>query len=170
MSESRFEPAPSNVSKQVADVLNDAFPHLIGCVMDVVFDMKQRKVDGGFLLGRMAKATGLIKYYSEDNMNPQGVDYIMFLDGKTFVALDEDIQIALIRHELQHCLYDPDSENDPYKLRGHEVTDFYEEIEFNKGNPRWAETAGIVCEAIHDKEKEDAKAAKKEAKMAKKRN
>ena len=149
---SRFEEAPSQVKAQVDQVIEDAFPHLLGAVMDVIYDTEKRKSNNGFILGRMSKPSNLIKYYTGDNINPEGVDYIMFLDSQVYVNLEEMDQVRLIRHELQHCLVviDEKSGETKYKLRDHDVTDFIDEIEFNKKDSRWLERAALVAESTHD--------------------
>jgi hypothetical protein len=50
-----------------------------------------------------------------------------------------------------------ENEKDPFKLRPHEVEDFFEEIDLNASDPRWSERVATMAEALYDQEKEDKK-------------
>ena len=157
---SRYEEAPSQVVNQVQTVINSSFPAVRNANISVVFDTKKRSSGGKFVLGRMMRPNDLIRFLTESNLKPEGVDYVLFLDKLTYEAISEDDQVRIIRHELQHCDVDPENEKDPFRLRDHEITDFYDEIKYNEKDPRWLERVGLVAASVHEKDKEDEKAAK----------
>ncbi len=61
----------------------------------------------------------------------------------------------LIRHELRHAVFDIESESNPFKIQDHTVSDFYEELEYNKDDPRWREKLCTLVNDIYEQQKED---------------
>ena len=51
-----------------------------------------------------------------------------------------------------------ESESNPYKLLDHSITDFYEEVELNKDDPRWRERVATVVADIYEQQAEERKA------------
>ena len=154
---SRYEEVPSQVSDLVKTVMHESFPSLRNANIHVLFDCKKRMSGGKFCLGRMMRPNDLIRFFTETNLNPDGVDYVMFLDKMVFEAISNDDKIRIIRHEFQHCEVDSENEKDPFKLRDHEITDFYDEIEHNKNDPRWLERVAIVAASLYEREKDSEK-------------
>lgn len=146
---SRFESVPEDVQEFVERIKNDAFPQLVNASVLVLFDTKKRKSGGNYVLGRMTKSNDLIKHLTED-LSDDGVDYIIYLDQAVWNEIEEADKVRLVRHELCHCEFDIDSRANPYKIRDHEVQDFYSEIEFNREDPRWFERLGLVAQSIHE--------------------
>jgi len=161
MPESRFEDAPSQVITVVETVKDKWFPELDGARIKVVFDLKKRTSGDKLILGRIVKANGLTRFLTiEEAESSDGFDYFLFLDKKIWEVMEVEDQIRLVRHELRHTNVDVEKENDPFKLRPHDIEDFYDEIELNKDDPRWAERVVTVAEAIYEAEKEEKKAQK----------
>lgn len=155
MTEKRYEDAPHNILEMVDEIRDSDFPYLEGANIKVVIDSKIRKSKGSVVLGRMKKANAVEKYLSED-ANGVEIDYVMFLDGMLIDNCD-DIDIRrVISHELQHCDYNSEAD-DPYKIKGHEIEDFYDEIEKNAEDPRWKERASTIVIAKYEQEKEARK-------------
>ncbi len=144
----RFEDADSATVSMVLAVVADTFPQLLNANISVVFDGKKRMKAGQYTLGRMKKTNETERLLSATNMMEDGFDYILFLDRVVFTAASDIDKVRLIRHELQHCGVDMEKDN-PYGIKDHEVTDFYEEIEFNKDDPRWGERLATIAESIY---------------------
>lgn len=147
----RFEDVPDNVVEQMNRIKRDVFPELSGARIKVLYDLKKRMSGGKIVLGRMQKTNDLLRHLTiDDANNEEGFDYIMYIDKTAFENIEESDRIRLIRHELQHCEVDLDSNSNPYKIRDHEISDFYDEIEYNKDDPRWAERCVAVAESIYE--------------------
>ena len=149
----RFEDA----SKETVDLVNvvrkEIFPELASANIKVLYDIKKRMSGGKMVLGRMQKTNDLLRHLTiEDAKDEEGFDYILYLCKAVYDNVDEGDRVRLIRHELQHCDVDLDSNTNPYKLRGHEISDFYDEIEYNKNDPRWAERCVAVAESIYEED------------------
>jgi len=149
----RFEDAPDNVVNLMNKIIDDGFPELGRAVIKVLYDTKKRASGGKIVLGRIQKSNDLIKHLTiEETRITDGIDYILYIDKNVFENIEEKDRVRLIRHELQHCNVDFDARNTPYSLRDHEISDFYQEIELNSDDPRWAERCAAVAESIYDRE------------------
>ena len=136
----RFEDVTENVMELVNEVRKEVFSELRSAKIKVLYDTKKRLGGGKMVLGRMQRTNDLLKHLTvEESGDEEGYDYILYLDKAVFENVEKPDQVRLIRHELQHCVVDLDANTNPYKIRGHEISDFYDEIEYNKEDPRWAE-------------------------------
>jgi hypothetical protein len=48
-----------------------------------------------------------------------------------------------------------------HRLIDHSITDFYEEVDLNKDDPRWRERIATITADIYEQRKEDAKLRKR---------
>lgn len=147
------------VSEKVMDMLRELrakyFPELRNAKIKALFDLKKRKSGGRLVLARILKTNDLIRHLTKDEVEAiEGYDYIITLDKLCWDNIDEADRTRILRHELRHAFFDIESENDPYKLVTHSISDFYEEVELNKDDPRWRERVGMLVEDIYAQEKE----------------
>ena len=150
---SRFEEATTEVINKVQEVMRAKFPSLVGCNIEVVMDTKKRKSGGKHVLVKLDKTTPIIRHISADNTNPEGVDYILYIDKTVYNEMNEQDRERVIAHGLYHA--DCDFEKDiPYGVRKPTVQTFYEEIADNSDDPRWAERLDLMAEGIHEREDE----------------
>jgi len=99
----------------------------------------------------MQKTNDLLRHLTSDEANTEdGYDYILYIDKVTYDNIDFEDKVRLIRHQFSHCEVDMDSNSSPYKLKGHETEDFYNEIEYNKEDPRWMERCTEVAASIYE--------------------
>jgi len=155
--ELRFEQA----SQKAHDLLSQArrdiqFNQLVNANILVVMDLKKRTHGGKLVPASLSKTGDLERFLSiDDTLSDDGYDYILRIDKALWESpiTDED-RIRLIRHELCHAEVDIEADN-PYKLKGHEIEDFYSEIKRNEDDPRWMDRLGGVLESIYSKDKED---------------
>jgi len=158
MSRARFEDAPLQVSAEVEKVKEKWFPELEGARIKVVFDLKKKVSGDKIVLAKIMKANDLTRFLTIDESgSTEGFDYFIFIDKKVFEIMSDIDKVRLIRHELRHTLVDVENEKDSFKLRPHEVEDFFEEIDLNASDPRWGERVATMAEALYDQEKEDKK-------------
>jgi len=149
----RFEDVTDDVIELLSEVRNEAFPELRNAKIKVLFDTKKRKLGGDLVIGRMTKTNDLIRHLtSEESGEPTGYDYIMYVDKAAYENVEKVDKVRILRHELQHCDVDLDSNTNPYKLRPHEISDFHDEIEFNRDDPRWAERVAAVAESVYSRD------------------
>jgi hypothetical protein len=147
------------VSEKVVDMLKELrvkyFPELRNAKIKALFDLKKRKSGGRLVLARILKTNDLIRHLTKDEVEAiEGYDYIITLDKLCWDSIDDADRTRILRHELRHAFFDIESENDPYKLVTHSISDFYEEVELNKDDPRWRERVGMLVEDIYAQEKE----------------
>ncbi len=150
---SRFEDATQDVIDMVDKVKREAFAHLLNAKIKILMDTKKRKSGGKYVLGRIKKTNDELKALALNEFD-QPYDYILFLDNVVFNAIDEFDKIRIIRHELQHCEVDIENADNPYKIRGHEVEDFHDEIIYNKDDPRWGERIVVIADSIYENDDE----------------
>lgn len=147
---SNFEEVPESVIKMMDDEITNNFSTIVNARIKILYNMKKKTSQGALVFGTMSKATPILNYLtSSSDSADDGYNYIMFLDGNVFPAIDVADQKRIIRHELNHIFIDLDAKN-PYKIVGHEINDFYKEIEYNKDEPRWLERVTAVAEQVYD--------------------
>jgi hypothetical protein len=150
---SRFEDVTQEVDDFVKTVRKEYFRELASANIKILYDTKKRNSGGKMVLGRMQKTNDLLRHLTvEDSNDTEGYDYIMYLDKAVFENVEDEDKVRLIRHEFQHCEVDMDANSNPYKLRGHELEDFYDEIELNRDDARWAERCVEVGLSVYDME------------------
>jgi hypothetical protein len=148
---SRFTDVTQDVKDMVRAVRAEHFPELRNAEILVLFDKKKRMSGGALVLGRIQKTNDLIKKLSDEVVD-EGYDYIMYLDKKMWESSAEMDRERVIRHEFRHCFVDLDARGTPYKLIGHTIEDFYEEVELNDDDPRWRLRLGEITYAAYDME------------------
>lgn len=151
---SRYEDVSEGLITQAQDIINRYFPELINAKIKILFDLKRRKYQGTTTFARISSANDLVRHFTADEINSEGVDYVLYLDKNIWENIEEPDRIRIIRHELQHCQVDPEAK-EPYKTRKHELEDFYDEIEFNKDDPRWKERVFVIAESVYDSKKDE---------------
>jgi len=107
------------------------------------------------VLARIIKTNDLMRHLTKNGGDAiEGYDYIITLDNKCWENITDLDSVKILRHELRHTFFDIESEDNPYKLLNHSISDFYEEVELNKNDPRWRERVATLTEDIYEQEKE----------------
>jgi hypothetical protein len=154
----RYEEVTGDVEDILHEVLTAHFPELRNAKIILLFDLKKRTSGGRVVLGRIMKTNDLLRHLTRDDaIAIDGVDYIVTLDKQGWDAIGREDKVRVLRHELRHTYYDIESEDSPYKLVDHSITDFYEEVDLNKDDPRWRERVATVVADIYEQQKEDRK-------------
>jgi len=151
----KFEDVTEDVKKLMNDIIKSDFPTLANAKIKMLFLMNKKTSGGNMILGSMNKATPRENYLTS-NDGEDGVNYIMILDGNIFHSLDQEAKKRIIRHELNHAHIDLDAK-DPYKIVGHEIEDFFKEVEYNKDEPRWKDRVFAIAEQIYEDMEEQKK-------------
>jgi hypothetical protein len=151
----RYEEVNDEVVAMLREIKSEHFPELKNAKIKVLFDLKKRKSGGLMVLGRIMKTNDLLRHLTIDEAGTiEGYDYIVTLDKLCWDNITRADKERLIRHELRHTVFDIEAEANAYKLQDHTISDFYEELEFNKDDPRWRERLSTVVEDIYEQEKE----------------
>jgi hypothetical protein len=154
----RYEEPTEEVKKLLREIQAKHFPELKNAKIITLFDVKKRTSGGRIVLGRIMKTNDLLRHLTKDEaVAMEGYDYIVALDKEGWNAIGDADRVRVLRHELRHAYYDIDSDSNPYRLLDHSITDFYEEVELNKDDPRWRERVAAVVEDIYEQKKEDRK-------------
>ena len=150
---SRFEEVDENVNDLLHEVRAEFFPELRQAKIKCLYDLKKRMSCGKIVLARIMKANDLIKCLTATDGNE--LDYIIMIDKVAWENVERADRIKLLRHELRHSDYDPETEKNPYKLRDHDIEDFIVEVELNSEDPRWATRVTALVETIYEQRKDD---------------
>ena len=165
----RYVEVTDDVRKLLSKVLAHHFGELKNAKIMALFDQKKRMSGGHIVLGHIMKTNDLIRHLTkEDASSAEGYDYIITIDKKGWEALDEKDRVRLLRHELRHTYFDIDAEENPYKLIDHSISDFYEEVELNKDDPKWRQRAATMVADIYEQEKEEAREKRMKRKKGRK--
>jgi hypothetical protein len=138
------------------DVMEKKFPGYQNLKFKLIFDTKKRVKSGKVLLASIELASEKIKFFSKDKVAVEGYDYILIVDRKAWELASPKDKPRLIAHEFKHVFID---EKGSPKLVGHEIEDFYSEIENNKDDPEWARKLATLTLDVYDQEKALAKQA-----------
>lgn len=155
----RYETVTDDVNKLIKQIIEGHFPELAGAKILPIFDSKKKMSKGKFVLAQIKKTNELEKYLALDDAGDlDEFDYFIFINKVAWDIADEQDKIRIIRHEFRHTSVDNDSDK-PYKLRGHTVEDFYEEIRLNRDKPKWGEELAMRAMNSYgeDSDSEEAK-------------
>lgn len=163
----RYEETPEHVFKLFKEIQTTYFPELRNAKISILYDLKKSSKGGKVQLGCIKRPNDLIRHFSKDEaIAIEGYDYIIILDKVCFENVSERDRERILRHELRHTYFDIDTEDNPYRLVDHDITDFYAEIELNKDDPRWGQRCAALTADIYEQMKEAAKDNRKRKKKA----
>ena len=152
----RYEEVTEDVWQMLREVKAKHFGELKNAKIILLFDLKKRQSGGRMVLGRIMKTNDLLRHLTKDEaVAVEGYDYIITLDKIGWGSISEADKLRILRHELRHAYFDVESENNPYKLLEHSITDFYEEVELNKDDPRWRERVATIVADIYQQRREE---------------
>lgn len=154
----RYEEVDNSVISALTNVRRRLFPELVNAKIKPLFDLKKRVSGGAVVLARIMLPNELIRHFTADEREgiEDGYDYIIVLDKIAWQSAGDTDRERLLRHELRHTFVDIEADS-PFKLVDHDVSDFYEEMELNRDDPRWKERVASLTETIYDQMKDEAK-------------
>jgi len=151
----RYDDVTQEENDLLREIRAEYCPELRNANIKMLFDLKKRQYDGKIVLGRIQKANDLVKYFTQNEEDEAGVDYIIFLDKICWDAIQRSDKIKLLRHELRHAFFDADSEKTPYKLLPHDIEDFAEEVHLNQDDVSWRLRVAELTAAIYDQKADE---------------
>lgn len=153
----RYEDCDESLVQVFMEVLENKFPLYQNLNFKLIFDTKKRTKGGKIVLSSIEPATEKIKFFSRDNVAVEGYDYVLTQDKKAWELASDKDKRRMICHEFRHVFLD-DKGN--CKTVGHEIEDFYAEIEANQDDPEWGRKLAMLVSDVYDQEKDLAKQAK----------
>lgn len=147
----RFSECGDDVKEVLARVINDRFPSYGMLKFKLLFDHKKRASKGTIVLASIEVPSPKLRFLTIDDVAEEGYDYIVIIDKKAWdVASDVD-KIRIVSHELRHVYID---EKGAAKTVGHEISDFYREIELNRDDPEWSRKLTNLVALMYEQEKD----------------
>lgn len=153
----RYEEADESLVSVFSKVLDSRFAQYGYLNFKLVYDLKRRTKNGNLIMASIELASPKIKFFSQDKKAEEGYDYVLFVDKCAWVLASEKDRERLISHELRHVFID---EFGRPKIVGHELEDFYAEIELNRDDPEWGRKLSILVMDVYEQEKENTKPKK----------
>ena len=154
----RYIDCNENLVEVFMEVLEQRFPSFVNLNFKLLFDTKRRVRAGKCVLASIEATNAKIKFFSKDNIALDGYDFVIIVDLKVWELAQKVDKVRILSHELRHVFI---TEKGAPVLMGHEVEDFYQELELNHDDPAWKRNLAIQLEAIYDQEKEMKKKPKK---------
>jgi hypothetical protein len=150
MPEIRYEEADESLTEVFLNVLEKNFPFYQNFKFKLLFDLKKRVSQGKLVLASIELPGPKLKFFSRDKIATDGYDFIIIFDKKAWELSSELVKTKVMKHELRHIEI---SEDGSTKLVGHEIEDFYAEIEANKDDPEWRRKLVVLVSDVYEQER-----------------
>ncbi len=147
----RYEDANESLVELYLKVAEERFQTIANLNIKLMFDTKRRVSMGKLRLATVEIANEKIKYFTRNEIELEGVDYIVIVDKKAWELASEKDRIRLISHELRHVFVD---ETGKHKLLPHDIEDFASEVKLNIDDPDWANKLATLVVDVYEQEKD----------------
>lgn len=148
----RYEDASENLVEVYLQVAEERFPTTCANLnIKLMFDTKRRVRQGKLILASIEIASEKIKYFTKNDVNVDGVDYVLTVDRKAWELANVNDKVRLLSHELRHVYVDEEGRR---KLIPHDIEDFVVEVKLNTDDPDWATKLVTLVADIYEQEKE----------------
>ena len=141
-------------------------PDLYGAQIRYVFRSKAVKNRGRHVLGKARKVTNLAAYLALGGMEepepdePPSPFFVIEIAYDTWELLTHDQRLALVDHELCHCVIDEDTERrDNLGLRGHDLEEFAAVVQ---RHGLWKPDVKYFAQVLRERELQEESAQEKE--------
>lgn len=113
-------------------LVDDHHGHLIGYPLRIVFRSKSRRLRGSLTYGTAEIVSGRFAFFvmTEDEKGMDGQDkgskmFWIEIAEDLWEELSPNQRLALVDHELMHCVIEEDEEGTPYMdIRPHDIEEF----------------------------------------------
>lgn len=148
MFNNRYEPADPLYYRMVNKLVQKYFSEAEDAEFLLLMDSKKVTKSGRLVFARIKKANEEIRTLTATDDNPDGVDYVIYMDKTLFTLIDTKDKRRILFHELKHMrIKETPQETDRRKIFnvvGHEFEGFHDELWYNKDDPHWQERVGTV--------------------------
>lgn len=148
---SRYVDATEEVYNVFYDVVEESFPGYIPIMFKIVMDTKKRISKGKLVMASIELLNDKTRFLTTSDDVPEGYDFLLILDDVVWKYASDKDRRRIISHELNHVFVD---EKGKYKIVGHDIEDFIEEIKKNADDPEWAKNLTLVAMAAYDQKDE----------------
>jgi hypothetical protein len=148
----RYEDANESLVEVYLKIAEERFPNTCANLnIKLMFDTKRRVSRGKLILASVEIASEKIKYFTKNEVELDGVDYILIVDKKAWELANEKDKTRLVSHELRHVFVD---ETGKRKLLPHDIEDFAAEVKLNVDDPDWGNNLATLVIDVYEQEKE----------------
>jgi len=147
----RYEDANESLVELYLKIAEERFQTIANLNIKLMFDTKRRVSMGKLRLATVEIANEKIKYFTRNEVELEGVDYIVIVDKKAWELASEKDRTRLISHELRHVFVD---ETGKHKLLPHDIEDFAAEVKLNVDDPDWANKLTTLVVDVYEQEKD----------------
>ncbi len=148
----RYEDANESLVEVYLKIAEERFPNTCANLnIKLMFDTKRRVSRGKLTLASVEIASEKIKYFTKNEVELDGVDYILIVDKKAWELANEKDKARLVSHELRHVFVD---ETGKRKLLPHDIEDFAAEVKLNVDAPDWGNNLATLVIDVYEQEKE----------------
>lgn len=148
----RYEDANESLVEVYLKIAEERFPNTCANLnIKLMFDTKRRVSRGKLTLASVEIASEKIKYFTKNEVELDGVDYILIVDKKAWELANEKDKVRLVSHELRHVFVD---ETGKRKLLPHDIEDFAAEVKLNVDDPAWGNNLVTLVVDVYEQEKE----------------
>lgn len=148
----RYEDANESLVEVYLKIAEERFPNTCANLnIKLMFDTKRRVSRGKLTLASVEIASEKIKYFTKNEVELDGVDYILIVDKKAWELANEKDKARLVSHELRHVFVD---ETGKRKLLPHDIEDFAAEVKLNVDDPAWGNNLVTLVVDVYEQEKE----------------
>ncbi len=148
----RYEDANESLVEVYLKIAEERFPNTCANLnIKLMFDTKRRVSRGKLILAIVEIASETIKYFTKNEVELDGVDYILIVDKKAWELANEKDKARLVSHELRHVFVD---ETGKRKLLPHDIEDFAAEAKLNVDDPDWGNNLATLVIDVYEQEKE----------------
>lgn len=153
----RYYEADDDAKNLMENLLEERFPEFRHANIKVIMDSKLQidKLNNKVKFGYIKSTNDVEKYLTSDySVRSYGYDYFIFLNELSWELASAENKKRIVSHELRHMAFDNQGN---YKVRKHEIEDFYDEIELNTDDPRWGADLASLVLIKYEQMKEEAK-------------
>ncbi len=148
----RYEDTNESLVELYLKLAEERFPNTCANLnIKLMFDTKRRVSRGKLILATIEIASEKIKYFTKNEIELDGVDYILIVDKKAWELASEKDRTRLVSHELRHVFVD---ETGKHKLLPHDIEDFVAEVKLNTDDPDWGGKLATLVVDVYEQEKE----------------
>lgn len=153
----RYYEADDDAKNLMEDLLEERFEEFRHAGIKVIMDGKLKidKLNNRIILAYIKTTNDIEKYLTTKHpLRTYGYDYFIFINELVWELAGAENKKRIMSHELRHMTIDAQGN---YKIRKHEIEDFYAEVELNEDDPKWSSKLSSVVLIRYEQLKEEAK-------------
>lgn len=153
----RYYEADDTAKNLMEDLLEERFEGFKHANIKVIMDRKFKidKLSNRVTFASIKTTNDVEKYLTINHpIRVYGYDYFIFINELVWELASVENKKRIMSHELRHMVIDNQGN---YKVRRHEVEDFFAELELNSDDPKWGSKLSSLVLIKYEQMKEEAK-------------